>query len=328
MVTELQRFKEIDLLKGMGIVLMIMGHQYFGLYFDKWIHAFHMPMFFIISGFLYRKPDNVKSAIQKKVKTLIVPYIFFAIVHLIIICIKDIYLKNISTKLPFYLYHILFMNTEGIPICGAIWFLTAIFFTYMMFVSLDFLCHDSYLKVLQIATLTLLGFILSMKNIRLPLSFDISLVCISLFFAGYILRKLYIKAQINQNLIWIGLLGVFFSTLLIFINGYINLRLAYYGNPILFLISAICMTISLYFICKFIVRKNSIIIRELIFVGKNSIVYMGFNQLVLFFLNKISFSYIFINVLIKIISLIISLIILHIISNTISNSVFKTFIGK
>lgn len=36
-----------------GIVLMVMGHIGFGKVFDILIHAFHMPMFFFVSGFLY-----------------------------------------------------------------------------------------------------------------------------------------------------------------------------------------------------------------------------------------------------------------------------------
>lgn len=33
--------------------MMVMGHVGFGNKFDLWIHAFHMPMWFIISGYFF-----------------------------------------------------------------------------------------------------------------------------------------------------------------------------------------------------------------------------------------------------------------------------------
>lgn len=64
---EIKRFDEIDILKSMGIILMIMGHIGFGGIFDYWIHSFHMPMFYFISGFLYRKSElSLREFLIKK----------------------------------------------------------------------------------------------------------------------------------------------------------------------------------------------------------------------------------------------------------------------
>mgnify|MGYP007030225338 CR=1 FL=1 len=40
---------------------MIMGHVGFGGHFDKWIHAFHMPMFFFVSGMFFRSDNNIQQ---------------------------------------------------------------------------------------------------------------------------------------------------------------------------------------------------------------------------------------------------------------------------
>ena len=47
-----KRIEYIDVYRGLGIILMIMGHIYFGKLFDIFIHAFHIPMFFIIDYYL------------------------------------------------------------------------------------------------------------------------------------------------------------------------------------------------------------------------------------------------------------------------------------
>ena len=49
------RLNDVDLFRAVGIVLMIMGHVGFGNMFSKWIHIFHMPMFFVISGYFFSK---------------------------------------------------------------------------------------------------------------------------------------------------------------------------------------------------------------------------------------------------------------------------------
>ena len=52
MEARINRITHIDIFKGIGILFMVMGHIGFSSIFDKWIHAFHMPMFFFISGYL------------------------------------------------------------------------------------------------------------------------------------------------------------------------------------------------------------------------------------------------------------------------------------
>lgn len=55
-----KRLKEIDIAKGIGIILTIIGHRTSG-NIQSFIYTFHMPLFFILSGFfLDSKKDNNK----------------------------------------------------------------------------------------------------------------------------------------------------------------------------------------------------------------------------------------------------------------------------
>jgi fucose 4-O-acetylase-like acetyltransferase len=54
-----KRVGYIDIAKGIGIILVVMGHNDFSLispFVHKMIYSFHMPMFFFMSG-LFFKPD-------------------------------------------------------------------------------------------------------------------------------------------------------------------------------------------------------------------------------------------------------------------------------
>ena len=81
------RIAYIDAAKGIGILLMILGHT--GMYglpvvMHKMIYSFHMPMFFIISGFLFntKKYENVAFSkfIKREFIKYIIPYFVFAAV--------------------------------------------------------------------------------------------------------------------------------------------------------------------------------------------------------------------------------------------------------
>ena len=83
-------------------------------------------MFFWISGFLFKYDNSAvittKEFIIKKVKSLLVPYFAFGIIHYVIYLL--IGGKDIS---PFI--NLFSINTSVLPIAGALWFVTALFFT-------------------------------------------------------------------------------------------------------------------------------------------------------------------------------------------------------
>ena len=47
-----KRLNYLDYAKGIGILLVVLGHIYNNSV-KLWIYSFHMPLFFIISGYLY-----------------------------------------------------------------------------------------------------------------------------------------------------------------------------------------------------------------------------------------------------------------------------------
>ena len=46
----MERDIRFDLMRGVGILLMMLGHIPVEGFAYKWIYSFHMPMFFILSG--------------------------------------------------------------------------------------------------------------------------------------------------------------------------------------------------------------------------------------------------------------------------------------
>lgn len=66
----------IDSVKGIGIIGVVIGHIFMpDTFIHKAIYLFHMPLFFFISGCLYRAAIPNKEYISKKFKSLIIPYL-------------------------------------------------------------------------------------------------------------------------------------------------------------------------------------------------------------------------------------------------------------
>ncbi len=62
-----KRLDYIDALRGFGIILVVLGHLHFGHnMLHQYIYAFHMPLFFLVSGYLYRAPARLGDGIKRK----------------------------------------------------------------------------------------------------------------------------------------------------------------------------------------------------------------------------------------------------------------------
>ena len=63
-VARARRVEYVDIAKGIGITLVVMGHNDFALispFAHKLIYSFHMPMFFFMSGLFWSYPVSVDT---------------------------------------------------------------------------------------------------------------------------------------------------------------------------------------------------------------------------------------------------------------------------
>ena len=120
-------------MKGLGILLVMVAHYYAESTYNP-INAFHMPLFFFVTGYLYKaKPWRV--SFKKDFSRLIVPYllvnlayvVFYAYVSyrqsdygMLVDRLEAIFYSSATKKQPS-----LFLSR--IPPSGPIWFLTAMY---------------------------------------------------------------------------------------------------------------------------------------------------------------------------------------------------------
>ena len=160
----------MTLLSIWGIVLVVLGHSGFEetiiqekLHFlHSWIYSFHMPLFFLISGFLYSltNSDFLKiptlKFLKKKTTRLLVPYLVLGVL-LFVIKFAFSGLSHASRSFSVAGFFAMFVNT-GYPssTMGYLWYVFTLFVLFFI-VRLLALCRIN-LKDIRISLLLALGF--------------------------------------------------------------------------------------------------------------------------------------------------------------------------
>ena len=315
------REKNIDIFRGIGIYLMIMGHIDFGRNFDYYIHAFHMPMFFFISGMFFSIDEDLhlKEFIVKKIRNLLIPYVIFGLFHY---QIWTYYNKEISLG-P--IKSLMWNNTEGLPIAGALWFLTALFFSNIIYFIIK-----KYIKIIIIALIGCMESYIFPK--RLPYGLDIAFVGVGLMYLGELFQLNrecpVVKQLLNMECLKYILLKIL-SIVFIFSNSYINMRQGKYGIIPFFWLNILLSVFSGLRLSTYIEQFfPKIISKALVYCGKNSIVFVCLNQLPIYLMNR-SMRIMSLNINVKRgVMLAITLLVLYIATYIIMNTQLKILIGK
>ena len=74
-----KRVEYVDIAKGIGIILVVMGHNDFALispFAHKLIYSFHMPMFFFMSGMFFKPDLPFWNFLQNRFRKLLKPFLF------------------------------------------------------------------------------------------------------------------------------------------------------------------------------------------------------------------------------------------------------------
>ncbi len=300
-----KRIEWIDICKALGIIIVVMGHLTIPKSFDIWIHSFHMPLFFILSGLCFNeiKHSNIIKFITNRFKTLIIPYIIFSILLYYIWVLILFVFSNGTTNGSCELFKCM-LNPSTLTTCyGAVnWFLPSLFLIELIFIVIGKLTkYNKKITILIMIIISLVGyFIPRLLNFNLPLAIDSSIMGLSLYGFGWLLRDIKfdrIREFFNNNkvLSYVYLLLLFaFMIPLVFLNGMTNMRTMVYGNYSLYLLNAIIISILFILFAQLVeISLNKCRITNIInMVGRNTLIILLFNpildRLYLFITNNVS----------------------------------------
>lgn len=282
-----ERLEYIDICKALGILIIISFHVGFGARWDHFAHTFAVQLFFFISGFLL--PADMKSHaaapfIKKRVKTLLLPYAVFGLFFFAVQCI----LKGFDIG---KLVALFFINTDNMPIVGALWFLTALFSGEVIYYLLASSISSQTLLSIAAAAVALCGnLVSSVLPFDLPYALGPGMVAVAFLHLGRlcgIYRRNSHVSKLFSLKLWQVLLAICLLVPLAFLNGYVNIRRGLYSNIPLFWLNSL-MSILILINISLLIEKNmpqGRLRAHIAFVGRNSLVYMILNEAVIFFVD-------------------------------------------
>lgn len=267
----------IDVAKGIGILLVIIGHSPFNPTIINIIFTFHMPLFFFMGGYLFNYSKYKKNTIlfvSKKAKRLVYP---FFITNIIVITFLYYFIKFHNSPIKNWIGIIygnsaplnppnIFTNIVNVPS----WYLLSLFcsFIILYIIAYSFEKYGLLYSIFLCCFFTLIGFTIS-KFVFLPWGLDIAFVSMIFMFSGYLANKYVFMPKIQiKNYIFIIL--IFF--IVIEINGRVDMNTRLYKNLLLFIIGGLLGTYLTIDLSKRINRKESFLFRSLTYLGKNSII--------------------------------------------------------
>jgi fucose 4-O-acetylase-like acetyltransferase len=234
-----KRIEWIDVMKGIGILTVVAGHIYTG-YAHQIIFLFHMPLFFILSGYLFKPTPILKEYFKKKFIHLIIPYIAFLIPIYFLFNGFDFVEGSRKEVIQFFAKPIL-GGRLLVEETGVFWFVTVLFITQqIMNVLLVKLKKQIVTIIVCIALLICYINSIIFPKIWFPLNANVVFAALPMFYAGYLLKKYKLNSLL---ILLLGIISV--SLVFVFPEHEINMKYSIYGIPVLSFLAGIILTLNI-----------------------------------------------------------------------------------
>ena len=289
-----KRLTWVDATKGFLMILVVIGHYPKHLDFPllTYIYWFHMPAFFVLSGLFFRPADSNATMIQsikKRTMQLMIPYIFFLI---IITCLRyAIAFMTGNTDLEWYkhdLLTILFGGRFARGSYGVIWFITTLFFTYILF-----LLVTRYLNRVNQALFLILCYLLAQlesfyvvnivggtvdkasQTIMIPWNLDVVLIAVVYFAIGYYAKDIFLHVRLP---LWITCTAIVLMAMRLTWNKeldyHLSMKFIRYSHPILDIVLPMAFLIVIFGFFQFVTKYIRFRVLEFIEMHSLTIMYL------------------------------------------------------
>lgn len=261
-----------DILKGIGIILVVMGHVTHDMPLKNWIYAFHMPLFFLLSGIFFKPTfDNWK----KSSKRLLMPYIVFAILSFVYWRFIELKFRPLPNGFDANMHVLdIFWQTREFRFNVPLWFLPCLFIVQSIGCVL-FSKVKNWRITLGITVLWLLLASLINSHVN-AMWVNESFYAFPFFGIGYLIGKeRFISTEIKLRsfsiyivLAILPLIGVWF------LNTRNDMHGSSYPNGyfLFFVIALVCIA------CCYIISAKLSMNKWLMWLGTNSLVIMCIHE--------------------------------------------------
>ena len=257
--------------KGIGVILVVLGHLLYKSGFKEvnhFIYAFHMPMFFLVSGYI-QKPTLKKHFLLGKVQRLLLPFLCFTLLSLPLFAPKLLAEGATTTDVLLDTFYVHAQVSDQ-----PLWFLITLFETYCLFALFHWaLGHPVPQLLLCLGAFGAGYWFYFNKDIEVLHTFGINrgVICFGFFLVGMLLKHLPLEnAHPALLLPGAALLagGVYIAIVLNEKISFYNFKLRIYPY---FLLAAILISLGLLLLCRVLLDCPG----PLEYLSRYSILFLG-----------------------------------------------------
>ena len=279
----------IDMCRGIGIILMMLGHR---VKFPWFIYGFHMPFFFILSGYLFKVSDDIKQFAVKLFKRYLIPYYVLAFVNIAI----DVILAYINKRpYPFAeeLDQVISALACQAPVQGAppLWFLPALAAALFIY---DLIRKSVKTGFQEFVIIFIMGVFAVAYDARIPFNLNSAFMGVVLIYIGDLLKRnrlmLYqrtIKRRADTAFLYVVLFSVGYCCIRLNYTNNNNFHMemydSYYGNPYMFICGAVMISYLIFNLVHSICACENTLLRKMsglfAYIGKHTIFIVAFDYL-------------------------------------------------
>lgn len=277
------RIDWIDMAKGIAIILVIIGHTVkFGSGTRNFIYSFHMPLFFLLSGYTYKIAENREEFLHHlKIgcRHLLFPYLIISIINVIASwwqgSAHDILtLWKVTSRMGDALWWASACNVRVHPGIGAIWFLCSLFWAKIFIDSIHLLFRGKYTGYI-FPFLGLAGMAIGVKGKWLPQNIDVTLVAIFFVYLGMLWKKYYESIEKYSQILFLVAISFWISCL--YYDIYISMAERLYPFYLISVIEAVCGSFAICCLCKAL-AQNVYIKTGILFIGMHTLLILLVHQ--------------------------------------------------
>ena len=268
-----KRIEWVDAAKGIGILLVIFGHTWLDWRYYNWCYAFHMPLFFVLSGITFSDKREPLEFVLHKMKTLLIPYVFFVVYTIVIrgsLCLKCGQPYDVLANAKAFLLQ---------QRASALWFLTTLFLAEIVVYCLSKARLLRNLKMGGVILLLLISlhvFSVLTGNVNFVWNADLVPLASAFIIVGVFYKRLQQRIAFEKKSVskWVVLLVfLMLSTANFAIAGRVNIHDNKYACLPLLYLAALAGVYAV-----ILLMKSAKAPRWLLFLGVNSLLYYGLHS--------------------------------------------------
>lgn len=246
------RSAAIDAVRIVAVVAIVAGHAWSQPVTADWVYPWHVPVFLILSGYLWKPGRTLRSELAGRWSSLGRPYVaWFALLSLALLGMAMVSDEPVGARLLGGLYG----GAAAVLPYTTLWFIGALFFTALLFRVME--RWPRWLQWMVALAGAAAGYLWGVELVYLPLGIGHAAFCLVYVLVGDTFRQM--RSSIPLPLVT-GVLLIVAGVILVGsgASAPLDMKLGDNGTPLVSIITATSISIGLVLVAESTIRPGNL----------------------------------------------------------------------